>query len=156
MPKGCGAIALAGCALVLLLVGIGGVVMVLKADQLFSWAFDQVGDQIEKRLEDDVDPELRERLRLAIEEFSLAVREGRVTPDALSDAQSRLGEATRSSRISAEAALRLTVALERAARSQGEPQSEPEPQSGPAEDSPSEARGRTVAKVQRAASARLA
>jgi hypothetical protein len=131
VSKGCRTITFAGCGLMLALVLFGGLAIVFKADQLFSWVFDQFGAQIESRLAEDVDEATRERLRHTLAEFSTAVREGKVSPEALVAAQERLAEASRAPRISEEAVLRLIGVLERAVGSApseapGEP-ADPEP-----------------------------
>lgn len=124
--------ALAGCALVFILVAIAGIGIALKADELFSWAFDRIGDELESRIPDDTDPALRARLRTALAAFSQAVQEGKVSPDALSHAQQRLTEASRAPRLSAEAVERLCEALEGAVASKATPdEADPEPDPEP-------------------------
>jgi hypothetical protein len=133
VSKGCRTITFAGCGLMLALVLFGGLAIVFKADQLFSWVFDQFGAEIESRLADDVDEATRERLRHALAEFSTAVREGKVSPEALVAAQERLAEASRSPRISEEAVVRLIGVLERAVGS-----AEDAPAAGPDAAAPAE------------------
>lgn len=136
VSKGCRTITFAGCGLMLALVLFGGLAIVFKADQLFSWVFDQFGAEIESRLAEDVDDATRERLRQALAEFSTAVREGKVSPEALVAAQERLAEASRAPRISEEAVLRLIGVLERAVGSAADPPPADPDQAAPAAPEP--------------------
>lgn len=119
LPKGCGAIALGGCALVFVLLGVGGILLALNAEKFLSWSFGMIADQLETKLADDVDPDLRARFSQAIDDFAIAVAAGKVAPDVLSDIQQRLVELTRVPRISADLARSLAEELEEVARGAG-------------------------------------
>lgn len=69
---GCGKAALIGCGALLLLLGIGGVVLVLKAREFLRWGFERVRDQVVAGLPDDVPADERQRFARA---FAAAVEQ---------------------------------------------------------------------------------
>lgn len=87
---GCGRYGIIGCGALILLLGIGAVVFLLKAGDLFAWAMSRFETEIVNVLPEDLGEEDRQRLHLAFERATEAVRSGEFDPLALQRLQSKL------------------------------------------------------------------
>jgi hypothetical protein len=90
MAGGCSRIGLIGCGVITLLLGIGAVLFLLKAGDLFAWAMTQFEEQIVLALPEDCTESERQRLREAFENVGTAVRSGEFDPLALQRLQGKL------------------------------------------------------------------
>jgi hypothetical protein len=114
---GCSRPALIGCGLLILLLGIGAVVFLLKAKDLFDWTMTQFEEQVLASLAEDVSDEERARLSKAFAAASEAVKESRADASALQQLQQELRELAlqEGQELSRDDVSRLTTVLERVA-----------------------------------------
>ncbi|MCL4839388.1 MAG: hypothetical protein KJ058_15645 [Thermoanaerobaculia bacterium] len=89
-PSGCGRLALVGCGISTLLLGIAAVVFLFKADDLLAWTLRKMEAQIAEALPPEVTPEERDRFRRAFAEARDAIGRGDIDPAALQRLQRKL------------------------------------------------------------------
>ena len=82
---GCGRVALIGCGVVILLLGMAAVALVFKADDFVAWAMHRLEAEIVHRLPDDCTDEERAQLHEAFDEAVNAILAGRVDPAAMQE-----------------------------------------------------------------------
>lgn len=127
--KGCSRPVLIGCGVSVLVGALLFLVLIVKARDLFVWAFNANAKQILENLPPEVTPEDEERLRRALDSASAAVIEGRIDLDGLQDLQSALGLAGKPS-VTRDDVLRAIEALERVGATPP-PEGRPVPERGP-------------------------
>ena len=118
-PSGCGRIALIGCGLSTLLLGIAAVVFLFKADDLLAWTLRKMETQIAAQLPAELTEEERGRFHGAFTGARGAIERGEIDPAALQRLQVKLaaaGSRTREEPSSREEILDLIAALEAVAR----------------------------------------
>ncbi len=126
--KGCSRPVLIGCGATVLIGALCFLLLIVKAKDLFIWAFETNAQQILANLPPDISDEEEERLRRAFDGASNAVIEGRIDMNGLQDLQSALALAGKGS-VSREEILEATLALERIAQAPSpfeEPVDEPQ------------------------------
>lgn len=89
-PGGCGRPVWIGCALVILLLGIGAMFALWNAPNLFDWAMGKFESEVMEALPDDVSADQRERLGKAFGATREAVRDGSADALALQELQQKL------------------------------------------------------------------
>lgn len=139
---GCSRYALIGCGLLTLLLGIGAVVFLIKARDLFDWAMTNFEAQVIESLPEDVTEEERRRLSRAFAAASDAVQEGRADASALQQLQEELREMVlqEGRRLSREDLSRLITVLEQvAAEDQNRQPGETDLHLNPSQESPAPA-----------------
>ena len=107
--------ALLGCGALILLMGIGSVVFLLKAKDLFSWMMDELETEIMQSLPADMTEAEKSELSAAFDAAVQAVQEDRASPEDLQRLQQLLREALRddAGRLSREEVEELIEALDR-------------------------------------------
>ncbi len=85
--------ALLGCGALIVLLGIGSVVFLLKAKDLFGWMMNELEAQVEESLPADITEPERQELAEAFDAVVDAVEEDRADVVALQDLQKMLREA---------------------------------------------------------------
>lgn len=112
---GCSKPALIGCGVVFLLLGIAGLVFVLKAKNLLVWSLEKVEEGIAANLPPDATAADRERFSAAFVAAKARIEEGRIDPAALQSLQRELMQAVQQPRgqLTRQQLLELTAALER-------------------------------------------
>lgn len=85
--------ALLGCGALIVLLGIGSVVFLLKAKDLFGWMMNELEVQVEESLPADITEPERQELAEAFDAVVDAVEEDRADVVALQDLQKMLREA---------------------------------------------------------------
>lgn len=88
--QGCSRMALAGCAVVLLLIGLGVLTLMLKARDVVAWSLGRVQVEIERVLPDDLAPAERRRLETAFDAAERHLEEGELDAPAFQDLQRQL------------------------------------------------------------------
>ena len=124
---GCGRGALIGCAVLLVLFGIGAVALAMNKDRMFVWMFQRFETQVVENMPADVTPAERARFSAAFADLYRAVEAGKVEPAAVQPLQSELFSISMQvdRGLSREQVLRLTEAAEQAAGKSPPPHSEP-------------------------------
>lgn len=112
--RGCSRPVLIGCGVTVLVGALLFLLLIVKARDLFVWAFNTNANQILEKLPPDVTAEDEQRLRRAFDGAVAAVVEGRIDMDGLQDLQSALALAGRPS-VTREDVLEAIEALERVA-----------------------------------------
>ena len=114
---GCARAGVIGCGVLTLVLGVGAILFLLKASDLFSWAMSQFEEQIVQALPEDCTEEERRRLEEAFAGVAAAVESGEFDPMALRRLQQKLGEAIldEDQRLTREQVLELTILLEEVA-----------------------------------------
>lgn len=112
--RGCSRPVLIGCGVTVLVGALLFLLLIVKARDLFVWAFETNARQILANLPPEVTAEDEERLRRAFDGASAAVLEGRIDLDGLQDLQSALALAGRPS-VTRDEILQAIEALERVA-----------------------------------------
>ncbi len=112
--QGCSRPVLIGCGVTVLVGALLFLLVIVKARDLFVWAFETNARQILANLPPDVTAEDEERLRRAFDAASAAVLEGRIDLDGLQDLQGALALAGRKS-VTRDEVLEAVEALERVA-----------------------------------------
>lgn len=112
---GCSKPALIGCGVVFLLLGIAGLVFVMKARDLLIWSLDRTRAGVLANLADDVPAADRERFDAAYAAATARIRDGKIDSSALQGLQGQLMRAIENPRekVSREKFLALTEALEK-------------------------------------------
>ena len=132
---GCSKPALIGCGVVFLLLGIAGLVFVLKAKNLLVWSLEKVEQGIAENLPPDATAAERERFSAAFVAAKSRIEEGRIDPAALQALQRELMQAVQQPKgqLTREQLLELTAALEQVGgvAPPAEPMPAPEPVPGP-------------------------
>lgn len=119
--RGCSRPVLIGCGVGVLGLGLLFLLLIVKADDLFRWAFAQSENAIVELLPPDVTEDEVQRLRRAFDAVGEAVTAGRIDTRGLQELQSALSEAGgKGDRLTREDVRRLTEALERVAGAGGE------------------------------------
>ncbi len=138
--QGCSRMALAGCAVVVLLIGLGVLTLMMKAGDIVDWSLTQIRGEIERALPADLPAAQADRLGRAFDAASDRLGSGELDALAFQDLQkqllvfARLGRTPTSEEID-----ELTVALERFAGldvepsdpAAADPESDPEQLGGP-------------------------
>lgn len=114
---GCGRGALIGCAVLLVLFGIGAVALAMNVNRMMAWAFQRFEAQVAENMPADVTPAERARFSAAFADLYRALEEGKIEPAAVQPLQSELFSiSTQIDRgLSREQVLRLTELAEKAA-----------------------------------------
>jgi len=112
---GCSKPALIGCGVVFLLLGVAGLVFVMKARDLLVWSLDRTRTGVLANLADDVPAADRERFDAAYAAAIARIRDGKIDSSALQGLQGQLMRAIENPRekVSREKFLALTQALEK-------------------------------------------
>ena len=130
---GCSKPMLIGCGVVFLLLGVAGLVFVMKARDLLVWSLDRTRAGVLANLSDEVTAADRERFDAAYAAASARIRDGRIDPVALQGLQSELMSAIENPRqkVSREKFVKLTTALERMGGIEPAPAEEAPPAADP-------------------------
>ena len=137
---GCSKPALIGCGVVFLLLGIAGLVFVLKAKNLLVWSLEKVEQGIAENLPPDATAADRDRFNAAFLAAKARIEEGRIDPAALQALQRELMQAVQQPKgqLTRRQLLELTVALEQVGgvappveETPAAPDPEPLPEVGP-------------------------
>jgi hypothetical protein len=120
---GCSRFGLIGCGLLTLLLGIGAIVFLLKAGDLFAWAMARFEAEISEALPEDLSEAERQRLHEAFAQATQAVRSGEFDPLALQRLQGRLRDSLLDSggELTRDQVLGLIDLLEAVARAEDRP-----------------------------------
>ena len=112
---GCSKPALIGCGVVFLLLGVAGLVFVMKARDLLIWSLDRTRGGVLANLADEVTPEDRQRFDAAYAAATTRIRDGKIDSSALQGLQGQLMKAIENPRekVSRDKFLALTEALEK-------------------------------------------
>lgn len=107
--------ALIGCGALIVLLGIGSVVFLLKAKDLFGWMMGELEAEVMESLPANITDSEERELAAAFEAAVEAVRQDRVSPAALQDLQGILRDALQDgpNRLSREEVRSLIEALDR-------------------------------------------
>jgi hypothetical protein len=107
--------ALIGCGALIVLLGVGSVVFLVKAKDLFGWMMGELEAQVEESLPANITDAERQELALAFDAVVEAVKEDRANPMALQDLQKMLRESLGSgpTRLSRAEVRSLIAALDR-------------------------------------------
>ncbi|HEX2252974.1 MAG TPA: hypothetical protein VHQ65_06885 [Thermoanaerobaculia bacterium] len=137
---GLGRVLLFGCAGLLVLLGIGAVVFVLKADDFLGWVFGSFQQSVEARLPPDLPASQRQRLDRAFDAAIEDILTGEADPAAMQRLQQELLEMTTTAEgetLTREQVAAVTLALEEVAGIEptGEPR-QPAPRPAPAPGQP--------------------
>lgn len=89
-PTGCGRLALVGCGVVTLLLGVAAVVFLFKANDLLGWTLGKIENQLAAQLPAELTTEERARLTAAFASARAAVESGELDPRALQGLQTKL------------------------------------------------------------------
>jgi hypothetical protein len=129
---GCSKPALIGCGVVFLLLGIVGLVVVMKARDLLVWSLDRTRTAILGNLADDVTAADRERFDAAYAAAITRIRDNKMDPTALQSLQTQLlsSASNPGQKVTRERFLAMTAALEKMGGI--EPPAEGEPAAPPA------------------------
>jgi len=111
---GCGKPVFVGCGVVLVVLGIAGVLFVVKAKDLLVWSLDKAKGGITAKLAPDVTAADRERFETAFAAAASNIKAGKMDPAALQRLQRRLMQAVdpQGGQVSREEFLALTGAFE--------------------------------------------
>lgn len=112
--QGCSRPVLIGCGVAILVAALLFLTLIVKAKDLFIWAFEVNATQILENLPPDVTDQDERRLRAAFDGASAAVLEGRIDIDGLQDLQAALALAGKRS-VTRDEILEAIEALERVA-----------------------------------------
>ena len=106
---------LIGCGALIVLLGIGSIVFLIKAKDLFGWMMGELEAQVEESLPANITAEERLELSLAFDAVVEAVQEDRANPMALQELQKMLRESLGEgpTRLSREEVRSLIAALDR-------------------------------------------
>jgi hypothetical protein len=106
---------LIGCGALIVLLGVGSVVFLVKAKDLFGWMMGELEAQVEESLPANITDAERQELALAFDAVVEAVKEDRANPMALQDLQKMLRESLGSgpTRLSRAEVRSLIAALDR-------------------------------------------
>ncbi len=119
--------ALAGCAVLALVLGLGVLTMILKATDLVGWSLSRIRIEIERVLPSDLPPADRERLDTAFDTALDQIERGELDPVAFQVLQTELLRFARRSELPTVEEVRdLIRALEEFAGLAGDDQSLPE------------------------------
>lgn len=131
--EGCGKIALFGCGALILLFGVGMVLFAMNLERVMVWIVGQLETQIERGLPADLPQEDRDRLARAFDDFEKAALSGEMSQASMAALQAQLMQAAEEVQqgLTREQVEELTVALERAAGTEGKKEGEPPPATGP-------------------------
>lgn len=120
--KGCSRMTLAGCGLVVLVVGLGVLTMLLKASDLVAWSLKRIRVEVERTLPDDLPAVERERLDAAFDAATARIVGGDLDPVAFQALQAELLRFARRGRTPTVEEVRdLAQALESFARVEAPP-----------------------------------
>ncbi len=135
---GCSKPVLIGCGVLFLLLGIGGLVFVMKARDLLIWSLDRTRAAVLGNLADDVSPADRERFDAAYAAAVTRIRDGKMDPVALQSLQTQLLATASNPRekVTHDKFLSLTEALEKMGGLESPAEA---PEAPPAEPPPAEA-----------------
>jgi hypothetical protein len=130
--------ALAGCAAVLVLVGLGVLALMLKAGDLVRWSLGQVRSEIVRALPDNLPAAQRQRLAAAFAAVDERLESGELDALAFQDLQRQLMRFARMGRApTEEEVVALAAALERFAGIEPPPPGASPPGASPSGASPS-------------------
>jgi hypothetical protein len=114
---GCSKPVLIGCGGLLVILGIGAILFILKAQSLVQWYFEKLEDSMASRLPDDATPAERQRLHAAFAGARAAFANGTADPTRMQLFQRKLLEAAGPDKKMTRQQLRdLAAALEDIAR----------------------------------------
>ncbi len=107
--------ALIGCGALILLLGIGSMVFLLKAKDIFGWMMGELEAEIEESLPANITEQERTELSRAFDAAIETVQEDRVSPEGLRDLQGMFRDALgdEPKRLSREEVQELIEALDR-------------------------------------------
>jgi len=113
---------LIGCGAILVLLGIGSIVLVVKLPELVDWMFHQLESKVMAKLPPDITAEERRRLDAAFDAAADAIGERRANQAKADEPNAVLMDFARAGRkITREDVLKLTQALEETAGGQPKP-----------------------------------
>lgn len=112
---GCSKPMLVGCGVLFLLLGVVGLVFVMKARELLVWSLDRTRGAVLANLSEEITPADRERFDAAYAAATTRIRDGKIDPVALQSLQGQLMKSIENPRqpVSREKFLQLTEALEK-------------------------------------------
>lgn len=117
---------LIGCGALLVLLGIGAIVLIVKLPDFVDWMFHQLESQVMAKLPPDITPEERQRLDAAFDAAAEAIGERRANQAKADELNAVLMDFARAGRtITREDVLKLTRALEETAGETPSPSSSP-------------------------------
>ena len=115
-PGGCGRPVLVGCGVVAAVLGIVGIVLVIKAKDVLAWTMGKLQEQVVAALPADLHEEERARLERAFAAAMSNIRAGKIEPPALKALQTQLTRAAEKApkkELTRDDVLDLLSALER-------------------------------------------
>ncbi len=145
---GCSKPLLIGCGVVFVLLGVAGLVFVLKARDLLVWSLDKTRASVLGNLAEDVTPADRQRFDAAYAAATARIGDGKIDSAALQKLQGELMRAIENPRekVSREKFLALTEALEKVGGLEPAPVETP-PAEAPAAPAPVGAPGQGTART---------
>lgn len=132
--SGCSRNLLIGCAVLLVLLGIGTVLFVLNASKVATWIYTRLEEQVVAQLPEDLSEQDRQRLAGAFDKVRGAIRDGTVNVGKLQQAQGKMTEMVQDSEAVTAEDVRELAALLEAAAGDGPPAEEAPAGGSPAED----------------------
>lgn len=123
-----GRVALVGCGVALLLVGVAAVVFLLQADDFVGWVFGSVEETLIERLPPDLPDAERERLEEAFADAVARLGSGEGDPEAMRRLQAELTAVVRASGdrpLTREEVAEITAVLEAVAGPERDPDAPP-------------------------------
>ncbi|MFN7940575.1 MAG: hypothetical protein U0X73_03185 [Thermoanaerobaculia bacterium] len=134
-PSGCAKPFLVGCGVLTIILGLGAIVFVFKAKDLFSWMMGKVRNEVVAAMPADATGEDRDAFQSAFDGALSALNQGKADPEALRALQSQLmmaSEKAPAKTLTLDDLHALTAALRKVA---GEPPAGA-PEAAPADASP--------------------
>ncbi len=112
--QGCSRMALIGCAVAILLIGLGVLTLMMKASDIVGWSLTQIRGEIERTLPDDLPAEESARLGRAFDAVTERLDSGELDALAFQELQTELMRFARLGRApTREEVADLSAALER-------------------------------------------
>jgi hypothetical protein len=125
--RGCSRMAFAGCGLLALVIGLGVLTMIIKANDLVGWSLKQIRSEVERTLPDDLPAADRQRLGAAFDAALERIDSGAMDPVAFQALQTELLRfARRTETPTADDVRDLAEALEAFASGEGAPPADPD------------------------------
>lgn len=138
-PAGCGRRFALGCGIVAALLGVAGIVFLVKAKDLLAWTMGKLQAEVVKSLPADLGDDERARLDRAFEAAMANIRAGKIEAPALKALQTQLVRAAEKAprkELTRDDVLDLLSALERVGGLLPAPTPEPAPEAAPGAGAP--------------------